>query len=60
MRRSSLHVGDLVQLHGTDIMGVIVCELRTGVYTLHVFADNRIYTFPRGMIQKLKTDKKCP
>ena len=60
MRKSTLHVGDLVQLHGTDIVGVIVSELRTGVYVLHVFADNVFYTFPRGMIEKLKTDKKCP
>lgn len=60
MRCPPLHVGDLVRLQGTDIVGVIVSELRTGVYVLHVFADNVIYTFPRGMIQKFETDKKCP
>ena len=54
MRYDPLHVGELVHLYCTGIYGVIVCERHTGVYDIHIFKDNRIYTFPRGMIEKLK------
>ena len=61
MRYPPLHVGELVHLHYTDIYGVIVRERRTGVYDIHIFKDNRMYTFPRGMIEKInQEDKKCP
>jgi len=61
MRYPPLHVGELVHLYHTDIYGVIVCERRTGVYDIHIFKDNRMYTFPRGMIEKInQEDKKCP
>jgi hypothetical protein len=60
MRYPSLHVGDLVYIRGTDIMGTVVCERRIGAYDIHVFLDNRSYTFPIAMIKKLEPDKNCP
>ena len=57
MRCPPLHVGDLVYIKGTDIHGVVTHERRTGVYDIHVFQDNRTFTFPRGMIGKLKPIK---
>jgi len=60
MRYPSLHVGDLVYIRGTDRMGAVVCERRIGTYDIHVFLDNRTYTFPIAMIKKLNKDKKCP
>ena len=56
MRYSTLHVGDLVCMYGIEhIIGMVVCERRTGVYDIHVFQDNNIFTFPRGMLVKLNT-----
>ena len=54
MRCTSLHVGDLVYIKGTDIYGVVVNERRIGVYDIHVFQDNRTLTFPRGVLSKHK------
>ena len=56
MRYSPLHVGDLICMFGLDnIIGIVVCERRTGVYDVHIFQDNRVFTFPRGMLVKLNT-----
>ena len=55
MRQAILHTGDLICLKGTHIYGVIVRERRTGVYDIHIFLDNSILTFPRGVLKKLNT-----
>lgn len=60
MRCPPLHVGDLVYIRGTNIMGAVACERRIGVYDIHVFLDNRTYTFPVAMIKKLNKDIFCP
>jgi len=57
MRYSPLYVGELVHLYCTGIYGVIVRERRTGVYDIHIFKDNRMYTFPRGMLEKIKKEE---
>lgn len=58
MRTSTLLVGDLVHMYGLEnIVGVVVCERRTGVYDIHIFQDNRIFTFPRGMLQKVNKEE---
>ena len=54
MRCSTLHVGDLVYIHGIKhIIGMVVGERRTDVYDIHVLQDNNIFTFPRGILVKL-------
>lgn len=62
MRYSPLHTGDLIHMYGLEsVIGVVVCERREGVYDIHIFQDNRIFTFPRGMLEKInKEDIFCP
>jgi len=62
MRYSILHVGDLIHMFGLEhIIGVVVGKRREGVYDIHVFVDNNIFTFPRGMLKKInKEDIFCP
>ena len=62
MRYSPLYTGDLICMYGLEsVIGVVVCERREGVYDIHVFQDNRIFTFPRGMLQKINgEDIFCP
>lgn len=58
MRTSTLLVGDLIHMYGLrNIIGVVVCERRMGVYDIHVFQDNRIFTFPMGMLQKINKEE---
>jgi hypothetical protein len=58
MRTSTLLVGDLIHMYGLEnIIGVVVCERREGVYDIHIFQDNRIFTFPRGMLQKVNKEE---
>ena len=58
MRTSTLMVGDLIHMYGLEnIIGVVICERRTGVYDVHIFQDNRIFTFPRGMLQKINKEE---
>ena len=55
MRYSPLHTGDLIHMYRLESMiGVVVRERREGVYDIHIFQDNRIFTFPRGMLEKLQ------
>jgi hypothetical protein len=62
MRYSPLHTGDLIHMYALEnVIGVVICERREGVYDIHVFQDNRIFTFPRGMLVKInKEDIFCP
>jgi len=62
MRHSPLHTGDLIHMYGLeDVIGVVVRKRREGVYDIHIFQDNRIFTFPRCMLRKInREDKKCP
>ena len=56
MRTGTLLVGELIHMYGLEnVIGVVVGERREGVYDIHIFQDNRIFTFPRGMLEKLKT-----
>jgi hypothetical protein len=58
MRTGTLLVGDLIHMYGLEnIIGVVVCERREGVYDIHIFQDNRIFTFPRGMLQKVNKEE---
>lgn len=58
MRTSTLMVGDLIHMYGLEnIIGVVICERRTGVYDVHIFQDNRIFTFPRGMLQEINKEE---
>ena len=58
MRYSPLHIGDLIHMYGLESMiGVVVRERREGVYDIHIFQDNRIFTFPRGMLEKIKKEE---
>jgi len=62
MRYPPLHMGDLICMYALEhVIGVIICERRAGVYDVHIFQDNRIFTFPRGMLRKInKEDIFCP
>ena len=58
MRTSTLLVGDLINMYGLEsVIGVVVRERREGVYDIHIFQDNRIFTFPRGMLQKISKEE---
>ena len=54
MRYVPLHTGDLICMYALEhVIGIVICQRREGVYDVHIFQDNRIFTFPRGMLVKL-------